>query len=205
MESNTDWSDFRPWRAAIVEQHVDCVKWSFTGGPHNGWGQISPNIYGQSHSVFSAIDFAPAADKPGCIPTTAWAVASAPGLVVRSENGVVMLDLDGDGYEQTGWDLLYLHMANEGRVELGALLETNDHIGHPSCEGGVATGTHLHFARKFNGEWVTADGPIPFVLSDWRVVAGTEPYKGKLVKGDQVITADLLSQLWSNVIREADE
>lgn len=181
------------------------VKWSFTGGPHNGWGQISPNIYGQSHSVFSAIDFAPAADKPGCIPTTAWAVASAPGLVVRSENGVVMLDLDGDGYEQTGWDLLYLHMANEGRVELGALLETNDHIGHPSCEGGVATGTHLHFARKFNGEWVTADGPIPFVLSDWRVVAGTEPYKGKLVKGDQVITADLLSQLWSNVIREADE
>jgi LysM repeat protein len=181
------------------------VKWSFTGGPHNGWGQINPNIYGQSHSIFSAIDFAPAAEKSGCIPTTAWAVASAPGLVVRSENGVVMLDLDGDGYEQTGWNLLYLHMAEKGRAENGVFLETNDRVGHPSCEGGVSTGTHLHFARKFNGEWVTADGPIPFVLSGWRVVAGKEPYKGQLVKGDQVITADLLSQLWSNVIREADE
>jgi hypothetical protein len=63
----------------------------------------------------------------------------------------------------------------------------------------------LHFARKFNGEWVTADGPIPFVLSGWRVVAGDAPYKGQLVKGDQVITADLQSQAWSNIVREKDE
>lgn len=181
------------------------VKWSFTGGPHNGWGQISPNIYGQSHSVFSAIDFAPAADKTGCIPTTTWVVASAPGLVVRSGNGVVMVDLDGDGYEQTGWNLLYLHIATKNRVPLGTWLETNDRIGHASCEGGVSTGTHLHFARKFNGEWVTADGPIPFVLSGWRIIAGTEPYKGQLVRDDRVITADLLSQSWSNIIREEDE
>ena len=181
------------------------VKWSFTGGPHNGWGQISPSIYGQSHSVFSAIDFAPAASKPGCVPTDAWVVAAAPGLVVRSDNGVVMIDLDGDGYEQTGWDLLYLHIATKGRIPVGTYVETNDRIGHASCEGGVSTGTHLHFARKYNGEWVTADGPIPFVMSGWRVVAGTEPYKGQLVNGDQVITADLLSQAWSNIIREKDE
>jgi murein DD-endopeptidase MepM/ murein hydrolase activator NlpD len=181
------------------------VKWSFTGGPHNGWGQINPNIYGQSHSVFSAIDFAPAADKTGCIPTTTWVVASAPGLVVRSNNGVVMVDLDGDGYEQTGWNLLYLHIAANDRVPLGTWLETNDRIGHASCEGGVSTGTHLHFARKFNGEWVTADGPIPFVLSGWRVIAGTEPYKGQLVREDRIVTADLLSQNWSNIIREKDE
>ena len=181
------------------------VKWAFTGGPHNGWGQISPNIYGQSHSIFSAIDFAPAAAKSGCIPTDAWVVASAPGLVVRSDNGVVMIDLDGDGYEQTGWNLLYLHLATKDRVPAGTYLETNDRIGHASCEGGVSTGTHLHFARKFNGEWVTADGPIPFVLSGWRVIAGTEPYKGQLVNGDQVITADLLSQSWSNIIREEDD
>ena len=181
------------------------VKWSFTGGPHNGWGQISPSIYGQSHSVFSAIDFAPAASKPGCVPTDAWVVAAAPGLVVRSDNGVVMIDLDGDGYEQTGWDLLYLHIATKGRIPVGTYVETNDRIGHASCEGGISTGTHLHFARKYNGEWVTADGPIPFVMSGWRVVAGTEPYKGQLVNGDQVITADLLSQAWSNIIREKDE
>jgi murein DD-endopeptidase MepM/ murein hydrolase activator NlpD len=181
------------------------AKWSFTGGPHNGWGQISPNIYGQSHSIFSAIDFAPAAAKTGCVPTDSWVVASAPGLVVRSGEGIVMIDLDGDGYEQTGWNLLYLHLATKDRVPAGTYVETNDRIGHASCEGGVSTGTHLHFARKYNGEWVTADGPIPFVLSGWRVVAGTEPYKGQLVNGDQVITADLLSQSWSNIVREKDE
>jgi len=181
------------------------VKWSFTGGPHNGWGQINPEIYGQSHSVFAAIDFAPGAEKSGCVPTTQWAVAAAPGLVVRSENGAVMIDLDGDGYEQTGWDLLYMHMAAQGRVAAGTWVETNDHIGHPSCEGGVATGTHLHFARKYNGEWVTADGPIPFILSGWRVVAGDAPYKGQLIQGDQVVTADTLGQAWSNITRGPDE
>ena len=181
------------------------TKWSFTGGPHNGWGQISPSIYGQSHSIFSAIDFAPAAAESGCIPSNAWVVAAAPGLVVRSANGVVMVDLDGDGFEQTGWDLLYLHIAAEGRVSAGTWLEANDRIGHPSCEGGVSTGTHLHFARKYNGEWVTADGPIPFVMSGWRVVAGEAPYKGKLVRGDEEIVADLLSQSFANIIRDKDE
>ena len=181
------------------------VKWSFTGGPHNGWGQLNPKIYGQSHSVFSAIDFAPASDRSGCVPTTTWVVAAAPGLVVRSGNGVVMVDLDGDGYEQTGWNLLYLHIAEKNRVPVGTWLERDDRIGQASCEGGVSTGTHLHFARKYNGEWVTADGPIPFVLSGWRVVAGTEAYKGQLVRGDDVITADQLSQNWSNIVRERDE
>ncbi len=181
------------------------VKWSFTGGPHNGWGQINPNIYGVSHSVYSAIDFAPAAEKSGCVPTNTWVTAAAPGLVVRSENGVVMVDLDGDGYEQTGWNLLYLHIATKDRVPVGTWLETNDRIGHASCEGGVSTGTHLHFARKYNGEWVTADGPIPFVLSGWRVVAGDKPYQGTLVRGDEVIKSDLQGQAWSNIIREEDE
>ncbi|MFN3490973.1 MAG: M23 family metallopeptidase [Anaerolineales bacterium] len=181
------------------------VKWSFTGGPHNGWGQINPNIYGVSHSVYSAIDFAPAAEKSGCVPTNTWVTAAAPGLVVRSETGVVMVDLDGDGYEQTGWNLLYLHLATKDRVPVGTWLETNDRIGHASCEGGVSTGTHLHFARKYNGEWVTADGPIPFVLSGWRVVAGDKPYQGMLVRGDEIIKSDLQGQAFSNIIREKDE
>lgn len=181
------------------------VKWSFTGGPHNAWGQINPNIYGRSHSVYAAVDFAPAAAQSGCVPTNTWAVASAAGLVVRSGNGVVMIDLDGDGYEQTGWNLLYMHIASKDRVPVGTWLEVNDRIGHASCEGGVSTGTHFHLARKYNGEWVTADGPIPFILSGWRVVAGEAPYKGKLVRGDEVIPADLVGQLWSNIIRKEDE
>jgi hypothetical protein len=51
----------------------------------------------------------------GCHESYAWVVASVPGLVVRSDNGVVVIDMDGDGYEQTGWTLLYLHIATNGQ------------------------------------------------------------------------------------------
>ena len=190
---------------ALVLPFAPNTKWSLTGGPHNGWGQISADIYGVSHSVYAAIDFAPAAAKTGCEITTAWVTASAPGLVVRSENGAVMVDLDGDGYEQSGWNILYMHISSKERVAVGTWLETNDRIGHPSCEGGVSTGTHLHFARKYNGEWVTADGPIPFILSGWRVVAGDRAYEGKLVRGDDVVIADPNGQSMSNIIRKKDE
>lgn len=181
------------------------VQWNYTGGPHNGWGQLNPNIYGRSHSVYAAVDFGPPTKDGGCSPSDSWVVASAPGLVVRSENGAVVLDLDGDGYEQTGWNLLYMHVAKKDRVAVGTWLETNGRIGHASCEGGVSTGTHIHVARKYNGEWITVDGPIPFVMSGWRVVAGEQPYKGLLVRGDEVVTADLLGQSWSSIIREEDE
>lgn len=180
------------------------IPWNFTGGPHNAWGQINPEIYGQGHSVFAAIDFGPPTKKGGCDVTDTWVTASAPGLVVRSDNGAVMVDLDGDGYEQTGWNILYMHIAKKDRIQAGTWLETNDHIGHASCEGGFSTGTHLHFVRKFNGEWVTADGPIPFILSGWRVFAGEVAYEGKLVRGDQEVIADVQGQSWSSIIREED-
>jgi LasA protease len=180
-------------------------EWSLTGGPHNGWGQINPAIYGVGHTVSSAIDFAPSTDKGGCDPSPAWVTAAAPGLVVRSENGVVMIDLDGDGIEQTGWNILYMHVGKTNRVAKGTWVETNDRIGHASCEGGVSTGTHLHFARKYNGEWVTADGPIPFILSGWRVVAGEKAYEGKLIRGDEVIIADPVGQKWSNITRDEND
>lgn len=181
------------------------VEWSVTGGPHNAWGQINPSIYGTTHSVFAAIDFAPSTDHGGCDPTPTWVTASAPGLVVRSNNGAVMVDLDGDGYEQTGWDILYMHIAKKDRIPVGTWLEVNDRIGHASCEGGVSTGTHLHFARKYNGEWVTADGPIPFIMDGWRVVAGEKAYEGKLVRGDEVVIADPVGQKWSNIFRDKVE
>src|SRR3990172_5602105 len=178
------------------------TEWSLTGGPHNAWGQLNPDVYGVSNSVYAAIDFAPSTDHGGCDLTPLWVVASAPGLVVRSDKGVVMVDLDRDGYEQTGWNILYIHIAAEDRVPKGTWLEVDDRIGHPSCEGGVSTGTHLHFARKYNGEWVTADGPIPFILSGWRVVAGEKAYEGELVRGDEGVIADPVGQKWSNIFRD---
>ncbi len=165
---------------AIILPFLPGRTWAYTGGPHGAW---------ERESAWAAIDFAPPSLQPGCVDSSEWIVAAAPGLVVRSGNGVVVLDLDGDGREQTGWTLLYLHVANTGRVQVGDFLEEGDLLGHPSCEGGVATGTHLHLARKYNGEWVLADGPLPFTLSGWRVQAGSKPYQGTLLKGDEVITA----------------
>ena len=169
--------------------------WTFTGGPHAAWEHDGP---------LAALDFAPASDKTGCGVAPQWVLAAAPGLVVRSGPGLVVVDMDGDGSEQTGWNILYMHVANKDRVPKGQWVEMNDRIGHASCEGGFSTGTHLHFARKYNGEWMTADGPVPFVLSGWAAVAGDRPYHGTLVKGDKVIIADVNSQLQALIYREEE-
>ena len=155
-------------------------RWSFTGGPHAAWGVGSP---------WGGLDFAPSAVEKGCTVSRFWITAAAPGLVVRADHGVVIVDLDGDGFEQTGWVLLYLHVAGQDRVAVGTQLAVNDHIGHPSCEGGFSTGTHVHLSRKFNGEWLASDGPVPFVLSGWQAWPGARQYSGSLTRGDQVVTA----------------
>ncbi len=170
--------------------------WAFTGGPHPAWEQ---------ESALAALDFAPAMDAPGCGESSAWVVAIAPGQIVRSEPGYVVLDLDGDGFEQTGWVVLYQHIATKGRIPAGTWVNAGDHIGHPSCEGGTATGTHVHITRKYNGEWVGAGDPLPFVLSGWTAHYGSAPYKGTLTKGDQTITANQSGTHESQIIRQLGE
>jgi len=154
--------------------------WAFTGGPHGAW---------ETEGSYAALDFAPGSSEPGCVDSNAWVTASASGLVVRSGNGVVVLDLDGDGHEQTGWVLLYLHVSSESGVPVGTWVDKGDPLGHPSCEGGHSTGTHVHIARKFNGEWVAADGPMPFVLSGWTAHAGAVAYAGYLERDGMKVTA----------------
>jgi hypothetical protein len=85
--------------------------------------------------------------------------------------------------------LLYLHLEESGRVAAGQLVEQGGRIGHPSCEGGIASGTHVHIARKYNGEWILADGALPFDLSGWIARAGSRPYQGALVRGDEIVLA----------------
>lgn len=166
--------------------------WAFTGGPHSAWG---PN------GALAAVDFAPPSMSPGCIESTDYVTAAATGLVLRTGNGVVVLDLDGDGHEQTGWVLLYLHVASKDRIEPGTWLTVDDKIGHPSCEGGVATGTHVHLARKYNGQWMLADGPLPMVLSGWQVSAGDEPYQGTMTREGKIVTACTCGSFETRVLR----
>ena len=70
-----------------------------------------------------------------------------------------------------------------------AIVKEGDRIGHPSCEGGLSEATHLHIARRYNGEWIAADGPLPLVLSGWQAASSGKPYEGTLTRQKQVRTA----------------
>ena len=151
--------------------------WYLTGGPHGGWA---------SYSGWAALDFVPGGDELGCYQADDWVRSISSGRVLRSENGEVIVDMDDDGFEGTGWVILYMHISSNERVPVGTWLEAGDKIGHPSCEGGFSNGTHMHVARRYNGRWIEADGPIPFVLDGWTAVSYWNEYDGALVKGDEV-------------------
>jgi murein DD-endopeptidase MepM/ murein hydrolase activator NlpD len=154
--------------------------WSYTGGPHGGW---------DTGSAWAGLDFAPPGEAMGCVPSDAWVVAVAPGEVVYSGHGAVIQDLEGDGIWQTGWSILYMHIDSKARVSVGTYLEVGDRVGHPSCEGGFSTGTHLHIARRYNGEWIAADGRLPFVMDGWTSSGYGVEYNGYLTKGDIILEA----------------
>ena len=135
------------------------------------------------------MDFAPPGEALGCFPSDEWVVASAPGTIVYSDHGAVIQDLDGDGIWQTGWSILYMHVATDERIPVGTYLEAGDRVGHPSCEGGFSTGTHLHIARRYNGEWIAADGELNFIMDGWRCTGYGFEYDGYLTKGDEVLEA----------------
>lgn len=156
--------------------------WAFTGGPHTGWGQGDP---------WAALDFAPPSEAGGCEVTSEWAVAVAPGIIARSDTGLIELDLDGDGDPLTGWVILYLHLGTQHKAREGVLVEAGDLLGHPSCEGGESTGSHIHIARKYNGEWIPASGTIPFNLDEWIAHDGAAEYLGTLTRFTEAVIASV--------------
>jgi LasA protease len=156
------------------------IIWAFTGGPHGGWGD---------GSAWAALDFAPFGDSRGCYSSDYWVVAVADGLIVRSKNGAVVQDLDSDGKEQTGWTVLYMHIESRDSVKEGTYLKAGERIGHPSCEGGVTSGTHVHIARRYNGEWIPADQDTPFILDGWQSSGTGNEYDGYLQQGSASVEA----------------
>lgn len=192
------WADPQPHipgslqQPALILPFENGKTWNYTGGPHTGWGKGEP---------YAAIDFAPTGVAE-CNATTEWVTAMADGIIARSVPGEIMLDLDGDGHEQTGWVLFYLHIANTDRPQTGQTFKTGERLGHASCEGGETTGTHVHLARKYNGEWILADSPIPLALDGWIVHDGAAAYKGTLTRFSQTIIASSKSEMKSLIRRE---
>ncbi|MCY4464376.1 MAG: LysM peptidoglycan-binding domain-containing protein [Chloroflexi bacterium] len=158
--------------------------WRFTGGFHGGWG---------NGSAWSAIDFAPPDESVaarGCYESSFAATAVADGVIARLAEGLVVLDLDGDGNEGSGWTILYLHIDHHNALQVGQAVETGNLLGYPACIGGYSNATHLHIARRYNGEWLPADCTrcpagntvAPFVMSGWQVIGlGSQLYQGFLV------------------------
>jgi murein DD-endopeptidase MepM/ murein hydrolase activator NlpD len=154
--------------------------WAYTGGPHTGWGSGLP---------FAAIDFAPPSESSGCVQSREWVTAVADGVITHHDTGVLELDLDGDGDPRTGWVVLYLHIATRDKAAVGKIVRAGEILGHPSCEGGTSTGTHIHIARKYNGEWIAAEGQLAFNLEGWVAENGRTPYEGYLRRFSQLVTA----------------
>ncbi|MCS7060520.1 MAG: LysM peptidoglycan-binding domain-containing protein [Anaerolineae bacterium] len=148
--------------------------WLFTGGPHSAWGKGTP---------WGALDFTPQTVQ-GCANLREWVTAVADGVITRSRWGEVVLSLDPSGDDRIGWSVLYLHIHTQNRVAVGTRVKRGDRIGHPSCEGGVSSGAHVHLARRYNGEWLNAVGEVPFELGGWTPSEGSVEYDGTLTKGN---------------------
>lgn len=149
--------------------------WYYTGGPHSGWGDLA---------AWSAVDFTPSdiAGSGSCLPSRLWAVAAAPGKVIRAERGRVMISLSDDDFQGKGWTLLYLHVATTGRVAGGTRVNVGDRIGRPACEGGESGASHLHLARLYNGQWIGAE-VLPLALSGWTIFPAERAYDGTMRRG----------------------
>jgi murein DD-endopeptidase MepM/ murein hydrolase activator NlpD len=151
----------------------------FSGAPHPAYAD---------GSAWAAIDFGPPDVLGNCFFSDAPSTAAADGVVVVARQGEVQLDLDGDGNIQTGWVLLYLHVALDvdTPVQVNQHVARGDVIGYASCEGGLSNSSHLHFARRYNGEWMDAGGPVPMTLSGWQVQPNLFPYEGFITNGVDV-------------------
>lgn len=184
-------------------------EWVYTGGPHGAYN---------SGSAWGAVDFAPPrpsdeliALQGACYVSPYWVTAVAPGVIARSGDGYVILDLDGDGDETTGWTIVYLHIDNHEVIAPGTRVKTGDRLGHPSCEGGFSNGTHLHISRRYNGEWIPVEcedcmpGAVvpPFTLGEWTLHGyPRQEYQGYMTHagGEGTRQADQMREFQDNKV-----
>jgi len=143
--------------------------WSFNG-PHNWNGGSYP-------PPFSSMDFSSNWPHDPPFPYhSAVAAAGGSGTILSPNPSFsdqpcwVRIDHGG------GWMSSYYHLRNLGPPgNLGAVMPNSalGTIGEEICNGGFASGAHVHFSLLFNGSYVDLEG---VELSGWTVHVGTTPY-----------------------------
>ncbi len=140
------------------------LSWRF-GGVHNTGG-------GTTFTDASSLDFYPWPVAWGDDTSKMWVVASAGGTPVRLSNcGYKIL-------HSNGWETFYYHLENT--QFLSGSINQNDKIGviantlaEATCDGGAASGPHVHFSLRHNGAFVAINGTT---LSEWYVHSGRYSY-----------------------------
>jgi LasA protease len=162
----------------LVLPWLEGIGFYFTSGPHGGY---------VDGSAWAAVDFGPPDVLASCFYSSEPTTAVADGVVVEARQGAIYLDLDKDAKLQTGWILFYLHIALDQDMPLqpGQTVQQGDVIGYASCEGGLSNSSHIHLARRYNGEWMAAGGPVPMNMGGWVVQPNLVPYEGNIANGEQ--------------------
>jgi hypothetical protein len=94
-------------------------------------------------------------------------------------------------YEQAPgeiWTTSYYHLLNLGNPGSRGTVGRNQSlgtIGREVCNGGFASGAHVHFTLKYNGAYYDLDG---VKLSGWTVHSGSDPYyTGYIERDDEIL------------------
>jgi LasA protease len=142
--------------------------WKF-GGVHDNSG--GGGVGGPLNDA-SSMDFYPSDMPWGADTSNMWVAASAPGTPTKiSACYFKVAHIDG-------WETTYYHLENI--QNFSGTINQNDKIGviantlaEATCNGGNATGPHVHFTLRKNGALVAINGTA---LSGWYVHAGRWNY-----------------------------
>ena len=136
--------------------------WRLTGGPHHN--------FGNGNRPWSALDF-----------------GGGSGVARAARGGTVYLDCANFVriVHKDGWQTGYYHLTNIG-VSNGQEISQGHYLGTTSTAancGGSATGPHVHFTLRRNGDQQEIIGHD---LAGWTVQNTNSQYEGCMKKGDTV-------------------
>jgi LasA protease len=149
-------------------------QWRMSGGPHS-WSAKT--------TTRSALDFAP-------IGSDTRVVASRDGLLYRPCGNTTMAIVR----HADGWQTDYYHLSNMPLYQEGNWIESGRYLGNASMAigcGGSATGPHVHFNIRYQGEHIAWNGRS---VGGWTISDGAEPYEGCATRsGARVCETELVT------------